>query len=652
MPERINKVVSSALTKVINMENEPPAFGYMGKLLRVDLTRRRATIEKIQKDICRKFIGGTGLGAWILFNEVRPKSDPLGPKNKLIIATGPLTGTAAPSASRYVAIAKSPLTGIWGEAHAAGFFGPELKFAGYDAVVFEGQADEPVYLWLRDDNIEIKDAKHLWGKKTNETEAAIKKEANDNRVKIACIGPAGENLVKTAAIINDSWRAAGRCGLGAVAGSKKLKAIAVRGTKRVNVFDHKALRETVQQLVPIIQETKREMSRFGTSGGTAAASERGTLPTKNFSTGVFEGANKITGETMAAKFLIGKQPCFSCPVSCGRIVEVKGGDCSTEGPTGGPEYESVAALGSLCCNDNLESVIKANQLCNEYGLDTISTGCAIAFAMECFEKNLIGLADTDGIELAWGNCLAVIAMIPRIALRKGFGNLLAEGVRVAAQKIGHGADEFIIQVKGMEIPMYEVRGRVGDALALSTSNRGGCHLRGTPSMIFKARGTVPEVGITAEVAAQADSYSWNRMAEFTKKIEDAWAVLDSLVVCKFNYLWHKPITLTQTIKLISSVTGWDMNVQEFMKTGERICNLEKAFNVREGLTREDDVFPSRFEKPMPEGASKGHAITRREFNQALDEYYQLRGWNSRTGQPTRGKLEELDLKNVADELKL
>ena len=625
----------------------------MGKILRVNLSKQKITVEKLEEKTARKYIGGRGLGAEILFNELKPGIDPLGPENKLVVATGVLTGIPFGGNSRYVVMAKSPLTGIWGEANASGFFGPELKRAGYDAIIIEEKANAPVYLWIHNGEAEIRDANHLWGKITGETQGIIRNEVKDKNTRVACIGPGGENLVKYACIMSDLNRAAGRTGMGAVMGSKRLKAIAARGTEKIEFAEEKKLMELARIANKEVWGGSYGdlLYKYGTDGDLDDLDATGRLPTKNFGKSIFEGAERITGETMAETILVRRKACYACPIACIRVVEAKK-PYVVDAAYGGPEYETTAALGSLCMNDNLVAVAKANELCNKYSIDTISTGVAIAFAMECYEKGIITKKDTEGIDLTWGNHKAMIQLIEKIAYRKGFGDVLAEGVKRAAEKIGKGAEKFAVHIKGQEVPMHEPRGKKGLAISYATSNRGACHLQAEHDDIFEnEKWLCPEIGLDETLTHRDRLYLGKEKAKMVKIAGDLWALYDSLIVCKFTAYPEGGISVGRLADIVVAATGWDITINDLMIVGERAFNLCRAFNVREGITRKDDVLPTRLMEPLPEGPYKGETIPQNLLNRVLDDYYEFRGWHKETGIPSEKKLIELDLKYVAEELR-
>ena len=451
-------------------------YGFHNKILRVDLSNRQVNVEEPGEHFFRTYFGGWGLIAYYLLKEMEPGSDPLGPDNVLIFANGVVTGAPVGGSGRNAVGAKSPLTGGFGEGDVGGFWGAELKHAGWDAIVITGQAEEPVYLWIKDDQVEIRDATHLWGKKTAEVEAILKDELGDKRIRVTQCGVAGENQVRYACVINDVHHAAGRTGLGAVMGSKKLKAIAVRGTGQVELADRDKVRHVAGWLRDNFKDTwAGGLQEDGTSGGLIRLNESGALPTRNFQENSFEEAEKITGATMTETILVGRGTCFACPITCKRKVKVTG-RYEVDPTYGGPEYETAAALGACCGIDDLEAIAYGNQLCNAYGLDTISTGVTIAWAMECFEQGLLSKEDTGGLELHFGNAQAMTTLVEQIAHRQGFGDLLAEGSLRAAKRIGRETDRYAMQVKGQEVPLHDPRTKFALALGYATSPTGADHM--------------------------------------------------------------------------------------------------------------------------------------------------------------------------------
>ena len=599
--------------------------GYIGKILRVNLSTGKIGEEPIDEETAKKFIGARGYAAKIIYDEVNPKADPLGPENKLIFATGPLTLTPSPTSGRYDVVTKSPLNNVIAGSNSGGFWGPELKKAGYDILIVEGKSEKPVYLWITEDNVEIKDATHLWGKDTYKTTDAIIQElGGDKQIKVACIGPAGENLVKFSAIINDKTRAAGRTGVGAVMGSKNFKAIATRGHKRAPIANPDKFKEVLKTAMDKIKAngvTSQGLPKYGTMVLNHIIDEHGLYPTRNFQTGVFEGVDKVSGEKLAETYLVKNKPCYGCPIGCGRVVKLPDGE---EGE--GPEYETSWAFSADCGVDDLIAVVKANNMCNKMGLDTISTGATIASAMELYEKGYLKKEEFDGEpELRFGNTEAILHYPEAIALRKGLGDKLAEGSYEFAK--AHGHPELSMSVKKQDIPAYDPRGAQGHALEYATSNRGGCHVRGY--MIS------PEILGSPE---KIDPFVTEGKAQWVKTFQDLTAVIDSEGLCLFSSF---ALGASDYAALLSAVTGVEYSVDEALKAGERIWNLERLWNLKAGLTKADDTLPPRFLKtPMPEGASKGQVV---HLDVTLPEYYKLRGWDE-DGIPTEEKLKELGLK--------
>ncbi|MEM1638641.1 MAG: aldehyde ferredoxin oxidoreductase family protein [Desulfurococcaceae archaeon] len=622
-----------------------PAGGYMGRILRVDLWREKVYIEPPPSEsILRKWLGGRGLGVYLLLKELDPRIDPLSPANKAIVATGPLTGVAGiPASGRWCSVTKSPLTNTIHDSQSGGKFGPELKFAGFDAIIIEGRAEKPVYLWIHNGKAEIRDAKHLWGRDTHDTTDTIIEELSPlvgkddaKNIKVACIGPAGERLARIACIINDKSRAAGRGGHGAVWGSKNLKAIAVRGYMKPQVAKEEVFKEVVKKSMGLIRAspvTSEGLPKYGTAVLVNIINAHGIFPTRNFQTGVFPEAEKISGEVIAKEIMdwekYREEICWGCPIGCARYTRINKPPFTGEG--GGPEYETVWALGAQTGTSDLAAVSKANYLCNELGLDTISMGHVIGTFLELVEKGKIPSEKLRGLRAAWGNGEVLVELVWRTAYRSGIGDDLAEGAQRLATK--YGAPELAMVVRGQELPAYDPRGVQGHGLAYATSNRGGCHLR--------AYLISPEV---LGLPVKADRFTTEGKGKLAKEMQDAFAVVDSMIVCKFvTFAYYVDVLSEQ----ISAVTGWDITPEEFYKIGERIYNAERVFNILSfGDGEEYDTLPKRLlEEPMPEGPSKGYVT---KLNEMLPEYYKARGWVK--GRPTRAKLEELDLKWLADKL--
>jgi len=624
--------------------------GTTRRLLRVRLSDGSIKTEELSEETTKRFLGGKCLGAKILYEELEPGIDPLGPENKLVFAAGPLVGAPFPGNTRYVVMAKSPITGGWGESHAAGFFGPELKRAGYDIIIVEGSSKEPVYLWINDGEAELRGAKGLWGKVTGDVQREIRREVGDEKTRVAAIGPGGENLVRYASVISDLYCAAGRCGMGAVMGSKKLKAIAIRGKKKVSIADEKTFRSLLKTAKDeAMAGWGEKLYNYGTDGDLATLSYSGMLPTKSFTKCTFAGADKITGETLSKTILKRRAACVACPDYHYRIVETKG-RYITDPDYGGPEYETCASFGSLCMNSDLEVIAKANELCNKYGLDTIATGASIAFSMECYEKGLFTRKNTGGLDLSWGNGDAIIEMIYKIAKRDGIGDTLAEGVKRAADKIGGGSEAWALHVKGAELPMHEPRGKKGMGLTYATSDRGASHLQVYHDDAFAAKNkTAPEIGIDSSLVPQSKTETGPRKAKLVKICEDLMALYNSLVVCRFVF-YPAGISIKTFMSLFRSVTGWDASPIELLLVGERSFNITRAFNAREGFTRRDDTLPNRVMEPLIEGFLKGEAYPADVLEEMLDFYYFYRGWDETKGWPKREKLEELGLKMILEDL--
>lgn len=598
-------------------------YGYMGKNLEVNLTKRESKITDLDEERARMLIGGKGLGARLLYESVEPGLDPLAPENPLIFITGPLTATSAPTSGRWAVVTKSPHTGIFLDSQVGGHFGARLKMAGFDCLTVRGKADAPVYLHIKDGQCRILDARELWRKGVFETERVLKKRHPG--AKVGSIGPAGENLVSYACISFDLYRQAGRGGAGAVMGSKNLKAVVAEGGYKISYADPEGFAAKVKSLRKLISDhpVMSERREIGTPLWVAKANHAGFLPTRNFSSGVFELADEISGETMRRKIVVKNRACYGCPILCGKFSRVDEG--KHQGiEVEGPEYETIALLGSNCGIGSIEAVAHANMLCDDLGMDTISTGNVIGFAMECYRKGL--LRDADGLHLGFGDENGLLAMIEKIARREGIGELFSGGVRKAAHAIGEGAEKFAIHVKGLELPGVDPRGAWGMALAYATSDRGGCHQRcWTPS---------------AELAGALKRFSTEGVAQFVKDTQDERAACFSLALCDFV-----PFSVEDFVELLNLATGFDFTEGEYLAAGERIWNLTRMFNAREGISRRDDTLPARLmEEPLPEGGAKGQVVTREALDRMLDEYYKSRGWNEE-GIPGEDKLRELGLRS-------
>lgn len=619
--------------------------GYWGKMLRVDLTARTVKIEERDELFYRTYYGGRGFNAYFQMAELAPGIDPLGPDNKLVFSMGPLTGGPFAGSGRSSVGAKSPLTGGYGEGDVGGFMGAELKHAGFDAIIFEGVASSPVYLWVHNGEAELRDASHLWGLPTYESEEAIRAELGDKRIRTAQIGPGGENMVRFACVINDLKHAAGRSGLGAVMGSKKLKAVAVRGTMHAELADAELVRKNGKWINDNYMEVSGQMYDLGTTSNVVSLNAAGGLPTRNFQTGIFEHANAISGETMRDTILVERGNCYSCPIHCKRGVKVDERGFKADPIYGGPEYETLGAFGSLCGVGDLAAVSAANQLCNAYSLDTIGCGATIAFAMECFERGIITTADTDGIDLRFGNATALVQMVEKICRRDGFGNVLAEGTRRAAKVIGHGAEEFAMEVKGQEFPMHEPRLKQGLGVGYSLSPTGADHCHNIHDQTMPANSPMTDaraLGLNIPPLAFND-IGPNKMAFYTVRVN--WSSAGNCIgMCNFI-----PYGFDRMLELMRGVTGWNVNLYEMIKVGERMNTLCRAFNVREGMTAKDDTLPKRFFEQIGDPTPTTAALDKDAWIEAKQFYYSAMGWTE-DGVPTRHKLEELGIGWVYDSM--
>jgi aldehyde:ferredoxin oxidoreductase len=649
-------------------------YGYTGKILHVNLNSGFCHIEEPEESFYRTYFGGSAMGLYYLLKNSPAGSDPLGPENTLAFILSAATGAPVLGQSRVTVVAKSPLTNAVGDSQAGGFFPAELKFAGFDGIVITGAARSPVYLWIKDGSVEIRDASHLWGHITNEAQAMLVEELGDPRVEIAQIGPAGEKLVRFAAIINMSNRANGRTGMGAVMGSKNLKAIAVRGTdKKIRLADAgalKAFNKNAQEVFAKDGEIQG-LSQYGTAEIVPLQDLWGGLPTQNWHSGHMgpERADAISGERMYDEILRGasdgdqkrqgRDTCFACSVRCKRVVASEWQGKAIRPQSGGPEYETLATFGSYCSIDNLNAVAYANQLCNQYGVDTISAGATMAFAMECFENGLITLQDTGGIALNWGNSQAMVALLEKTLKREGIGDILAEGSARAAAWIGNGAQAFVMASKQQEIPAHMPHVKRSLALIYAVNPFGPDHQSSEhdPSYEpewfqtnFKKYGQrLTDIGLTDPQDPKVLNQEKVRFALITQY---AYSVLDTANVCQFVFGpgWQL-LGMRELAEFLSSVTGWEFSIEDLLKIGARRLNMLRAFNCREGFTRDKDSLPKRFfDEPLQGGESDGISIDRREFEAALEEYYRQAGWDLETGNPHRVTLENLGLGWIADEL--
>jgi len=601
-------------------------YGWTGKIIRVNLTDKKITLEDLNMEDAKLYLGGRGLASKILYDEIDPKIDPLSPENKLIFMTGPMTGTYATCAGRFNVVAKAPLTGTIGAANSGGHFGPELKFAGYDGIIFEGKSDTPVYLHIYDDLIEIKSAEHLWGKDVFETTDMLLKE-NEEDARVACIGPGGEKQVLFATVMNDKDRAAGRSGMGAVMGSKNLKAVVVKGTKGINVADKSRFTSATLDARKKIKEnpvtgTGGGLPSYGTQVLMNILNESHSLPTRNWEKSYFEDGDKISGEYLTENYLVRNKACFACSIGCGRVIKIPDG--KYKGIVAGPEYEAGWSFGASCGVGDMNAIDKANHVCNLFGIDPITMGATIACAMELYEKGYITKEDLGGKELKFGDAESIIYWTELTANREGFGDVMALGSYRMAEKYGH--PELSMSVKKQEMPAYDGRAIQGMALSYATSNRGGCHARGDL--------TSPEV---LGMPVKTDPLVTEGKPALLKTFQDLTAVVDSSDICLFTTF---AIGLPEISEMLRGATGMEISDEDVLKIGERIWNLERIFNLEAGFTKKDDTLPERLLKePVTSGPAKGKVA---ELEVMLKEYYQVRGWNEE-GIPTEEKLEELSL---------
>src|SRR6056297_1117682 len=597
---------------------------YEYEVLRIDLSNEEIKREKIEGEVVKKYLGGRGLASKILYDEIDPKVDPLSPENKLIFATGLLTGTAASTGGRYMVVTKGPLTGTIASSNSGGFFGAELRFSGNDIIIFEGKAEKPVYLSINGDQIELKDASHVWGKKVPETTDTLIEEFGDKGARVSCIGPAGENEVMFASIMNEKNRAAGRTGVGAVMGSKNLKAVIVKASEKQVKYNKEEAMKVVKKQTKMLKEdgvTGEGLPSLGTKVLDNIINSNGLYPTKNFQYGTFENTEEIAGEALVEKgYLQSNKGCYGCPIRCGRDVELPNGRSGE-----GPEYETGWAFGADCGVDDLNAITEANFLCNELGLDTISAGTTIAAAMELYEKGYIDKEELDnGPELNFGSSESIVYYTKQMAYREGFGDKLAMGSYRLADSKGH--PELSMSVKKQELPAYDPRGVQGQGLNYATSNRGGCHVRGY--MIS------PEILGSPE---KLETQTIEGKPEWVKTFQDLTAVIDSAGVCLFTSF---ALGAEEYKDLINAVGDYDYTTEEVMEVGERIYNLERKFNLEAGISPKEDTLPKRFtEDPLPDGPQKG-AISK--FKEILPKYYEERGWTPE-GQISQNKLNELGL---------
>jgi len=615
------------------------------KVLKVDLTKNKIEEEIIPEKDYRRYLGGSALASFYLLKELEPGTAPLSPDNILVFASNVLSGVSVPGITRYTVASKSPLTGGFGEAEAGGWWGPELKKAGYVAIVIYGKADELQYLWIQDNKVELKSARHLKGKTTGELEKIIRKEFNDKNIKIAQTGPAGEKMVRYACVLNNAKHANGRSGMGAVMGSKNLRAIAVRGTGEIFVDNEEKIKEIRKWYHSNWKDINYNFFEYGTPGAVENLNESGILPTRNFQLGTFEFASDISGSEMNKSLLKEREGCYACPIRCKRVVE-SSGKYRVDPYYGGPEYETIGSLGSNCGVGDLEAISKGNELCNKYGLDTISTGVAISFAMECYERGILSRQDTDGLELNFGNGEAMVEMIRKIALREGIGDILAEGVFRAAEEFGSEAKDYAMHIKGQEIPMHDPRGKTGVGLGYGISPTGADHIETPHDPSFSDEGWVMDIAATLGIYETLDPLDLSsqkvRLFSYLQKVYNLY---NTIGVCNFSAWPQGLLSPDKLVELTRAVTGWNISLWELIKAGEKANTMARCFNIREGFEKEDDMLPARLFEPLKDGPLKGQDIDRDRFIEAIKEYYKMEGWDE-NGVPLREKLEELELEWV------
>lgn len=595
--------------------------GYTGKILRVNLTEKSIKTEPLNPELDRKYLGGRGLAGKMFTDEVAAEVDAFSPENKVFIAAGTLTGTKAPSSGRFMVVTKSPLNGTLTTSNSGGYWGPQLKFAGYDMIVVEGKALAPVYLSIHDDQVEIKDAAHLWGKDVYETTSILKAEFGNDAAKVLTIGPAGENLSLMASVMNDLYRAAGRTGVGAVLGSKHLKAIIVRGTNKLEPANPGAVKAVLTDILNKIQEnpvTGQGLPAYGTAILVNVMNENGVYPVNNFQQSYDPRADETSGETMTEKYLVKRESCYRCPIACGRYCNWD------EGEGGGPEYATIGVFGSNCGVQDYDAIHQANDWCNKLGLDTISVGATIAAGMELYQRGYIKPDELEGTPLEFGHAQGMLEWIRKIAYQEGLGAKMALGSYRFAES--YGALELSMSVKKQELPAYDPRGVQGQGLAYATSNRGGCHVRGYVIS--------PEI---LGVGEKIDRFSTEGKAKWVKHTQDLTAVIDSLGLCFFSSF---ALGLSDYRQLVNAITGFKYTDEELLACGERIWNNERLHNLRVGYSKADDTLPKRLlNEPIPDGPSKGNV---HHLDELLPEYYTLRGWDPE-GVPTAEQISALGM---------
>ncbi len=618
-------------------------YGYNGKILHVDLSNASWEVEEPGENWYRTYMGGSAFVSYHLLKNLKPGIDPLSPDNVLIFAASAVIGAPISGFNRYTVGAKSPLSHAFGETEAGGYWAPELKFAGFDAVVIYGRAASPVYIWIHDGEVEIREAANVWGLNNWETLKQLQEELNDKRVRVASIGPAGENLVPFACVQNDMEHFNGRTGMGAVMGSKNLKAIAVRGTRKIETADPEKVKEIARWHNDRIKTHPPNigLTSFGTSALLKGINDGGFLPTRNFKEGVFEGADNLAAANYHETIFHSGGTCWACSVRCKRRVELDDPAYPLDKRFGGPEYEALAALGSMLGIDNLPAVARGNQLCNLLGLDVISTGAVIAFAMECFEKGILTEKDTGGRPIRFGDAEAMLWLIEEIALRSGLGEVLSLGVKKAAERIGRGAEKYAFHIKGQELAFHDGRGKTGVALGFALSPTGADHIETPHDVAFVGDGVSKlfPLGLFEPVEPLKTDEAKVRFFFLGQK---AWGINNCLGLCNFTSVPIHAMTFPRLVEAVTAITGWETSLYELIKVSERSNVMARVFNNREGFTPKDDRLIRRWYEEMPAGPLKGQCLTREEVENAIALYYEMSGWDN-SGRPTNGKLTELNL---------
>ncbi|MCZ6779913.1 MAG: aldehyde ferredoxin oxidoreductase family protein [Acidobacteria bacterium] len=628
--------------------------GYNGKILIVDLTKGKWEVETPDEKFYRTYMGGSALNMYYALKLIPKGADPLGPDNVLCLSTSIVTGVPVSGQSRMTASAKSPMSGGAGDSQCGGFFPAEMKAAGYDAIILKGKSPKPVYLWIKQGEVELRDASKLWGKVTGDVEQALKEELGDKKIEIAQIGPAGEKMVRYAAIMNMSNRANGRTGMGAVMGSKNLKAVVVRGKPKLKPAHMDRIRELAKFGATNTKENPAvwDLHINGTCGVLSYQQQDGGLPTRNYNEGQYEDYEKISGETMTETILKDRDTCYACGVRCKRVVEVDERGYKAEALYGGPEYETIATHGSYCGIKDLAAIAEANQICNMYGLDTIQTGTSVAWAMECYERGMLSKDDLDGIDAKFGNAKAMVALVNKIARREGIGDLLAEGSKRAAAKVGKGSEDLCIGVKGQDMPAHMPQAKTSLALIYAVNAFGADHQSSEhdpsidPASSASEKQKLSEIGLTKPLPVK--DFSRDKV-HYAYRTQSLYSVLDSVNLCQFVFgpAWqlYGP---NQIVELVNAVTGWDTTIDELLKLGERRIAMMQAFNSREGLGHQDNVLPKKIHEPLKgKGPTAGSAIDRKVFDRAVQDYYEIAGWD-KNARPTHSKLHELGVGWVAE----